>query len=154
MRPPYLVIGIGNTLRGDDGAGSAVIDALRDRVDTDHVELTTCHQLLPECVETLRGRRGIVFVDASVEIAAGAVHDEQVEIDPMPWRWGHQLRPSTLLNMIGPSERPPARIVEIGATFFEYGITFSPAVSTAIGVARDTVLRELEELDRIRSASN
>lgn len=146
MSAPFAVIGIGNSLRGDDGAGAAVIDALRDRVDPDRVELFTCHQLLPEFAPTLRDRRGVIFVDASVDLEPGRVRSRVLHRDPDPWRWGHRLGASALLGMVEAEIPPPAHSIEIGAESFEYGMTFSPPVSTAIGVARDTVLATLHSL--------
>lgn len=64
-----LVIGYGNRLRGDDGAGPAVAEALRS---TGAVAMP-CHQLLPELAETISGYRRLVLVDACADSAPGVV---------------------------------------------------------------------------------
>ncbi len=53
--PDTLVIGIGNPLRGDDGAGAAVVGAL-PRMP--HVRCLDVHQLLPNWQTTSRARSG------------------------------------------------------------------------------------------------
>ena len=145
MTAPCAVIGIGNTLRRDDGVGAKVIDCLRARVDPDRVELFTCHQLLPEVVESLRGRAGVIFVDASVELDAGEVRCDDVVVDPAPWRWGHHLEPASLLGIMDPVERPAARTIAIGAVDFEFGEELSTDVDHAVPAAVDCILSTVEE---------
>jgi len=43
-----LVIGYGNTLRGDDGLGQRAAEALAQRALPDGVEVLSCHQLTIE----------------------------------------------------------------------------------------------------------
>lgn len=56
-----LVIGIGNPLAGDDGAGPAVAGRLEDTPD---VTVRTSHQLTPELAEEVAAADRVVFVDA------------------------------------------------------------------------------------------
>lgn len=141
MRPRALAIGLGNTLRGDDGVGARVIDRLRGCTDPAGWDLQTCHQLLPEYTEAMRDRETVVFVDASIEIPPGEIAVTEVEADPLPWRWGHQLRPDTLMGMVEPAHRPlRAFTVGIGAADFDFGERLSPAVEAAIDEAIATIL--------------
>ncbi len=50
---PVLVIGYGNALRGDDGAGPAAAAALRDQLPLRIADVRFFHQLLPELSEVL-----------------------------------------------------------------------------------------------------
>lgn len=60
-----LVIGFGNTLRGDDGIGPAVAEKLA-RLHFPEVRVIVTHQLTPELAADLAEARFVVFVDASV----------------------------------------------------------------------------------------
>jgi Ni,Fe-hydrogenase maturation factor len=59
-----LVIGVGNDLRGDDGAGRAVVEQVT-RAAVPGVRAIWSQQLVPELVEPLATARLIVFVDAT-----------------------------------------------------------------------------------------
>jgi hydrogenase maturation protease len=61
-----LVVGYGNPLRGDDGAGPWVADRLA-ALGLPGVETRTYHQLPLELAADLDGYDAAVFVDASVE---------------------------------------------------------------------------------------
>ena len=61
-----LVIGYGNDLRSDDGAGRAVAEAIAER-DLPGVEVRSMSQLTPELSLEISGRRVVVFVDADVD---------------------------------------------------------------------------------------
>lgn len=60
-----LVVGIGNTLRGDDGVGPFVIDLLR-AARAGWLELRTVLGVLPELAVELPRHDTVVFVDADV----------------------------------------------------------------------------------------
>ena len=67
-RPPVaprgaLVIGYGNTLRGDDGAGPFVARALEGRVPAG-TRVLDAHQLTPEMAIDISVATRVVFVDA------------------------------------------------------------------------------------------
>jgi len=67
-----LVIGIGNTLRRDDGAGWLFAQALADELCSAgvEVELILQHQLTPELAELAaeRAPQRLIFVDASTAV--------------------------------------------------------------------------------------
>jgi hydrogenase maturation protease len=76
--PQVVVIGYGNTLRGDDGAGPAVVARLQREFAFDpRVRFITAHQLVPEMAADLNVPF-VIFVDASVELSAGAVGVKRV----------------------------------------------------------------------------
>ncbi|HVP61697.1 MAG TPA: hydrogenase maturation protease [Myxococcaceae bacterium] len=60
-----LVVGIGNTLRGDDGVGPFVIDLLRE-ARGGCLELRTAFGVVPELAQELPGHDAVVFVDADL----------------------------------------------------------------------------------------
>jgi hydrogenase maturation protease len=62
---PVLVLGVGNPLRRDDGAGPWVAESLADFAP-DRIEAVSVHQLTPELAPRLAGRRMVIVVDAMV----------------------------------------------------------------------------------------
>ncbi len=76
-----LVVGIGNTLRGDDGVGPFVIDLLR-AARADGLELKTTQAVLPELAGELPGHHAVVFVDADLrarEVTLGPLAPDERE---------------------------------------------------------------------------
>ncbi|OIO38197.1 MAG: hypothetical protein AUJ72_02865 [Candidatus Omnitrophica bacterium CG1_02_46_14] len=61
-----LVIGYGNTMRGDDGAGVAIAEAI-EKERLDDVEVRTCQQLHVELISEFSNYDRIILADASVE---------------------------------------------------------------------------------------
>ena len=66
LAPNILVIGYGNTLRGDDGVGPRVADAV-DALRLPGVWTLACHQLSPEHAEPISESDCVIFVDAVVD---------------------------------------------------------------------------------------
>ncbi len=84
MKKP-LVIGIGNPLRGDDGAGLELARFLESRLQ-DLVETEYCHGNLLELMDRWRDRERVFLIDAvSTENAnIGALHQFAAHKDPVP----------------------------------------------------------------------
>jgi len=61
---PWLVIGYGNTLRRDDGAGVRVAEAV-EQWALPGVQVLLRHQLAPELADALARAARVVFVDAA-----------------------------------------------------------------------------------------
>ncbi len=60
-----LVIGYGNTLRGDDGAGVRAAERIATRFPD--AEVLLVHELQPEIAEVISRYEGVMFLDASAE---------------------------------------------------------------------------------------
>lgn len=58
-----LVIGFGNTLRGDDGAGVRAAELIGSRYED--VDVLTVHELTPEISEKIAKYSTVVFIEAS-----------------------------------------------------------------------------------------
>lgn len=61
-----LIVGVGNTLRGDDGAGQRVIDLIRARGNI-RAELRAVHQLHVELLEDVLSYKTVIVVDAALD---------------------------------------------------------------------------------------
>jgi hydrogenase maturation protease len=115
-----LVVGYGNTLRGDDGAGFRAAELIANtHPDIDCVAVT---ELTPELAETVSCYDTVLFVDASMN--ANDVLWRPVSPPPESDCFGsHALTPETLLGLaIDLYDRCPGNtaLVEIPAREFRY----------------------------------
>jgi hydrogenase maturation protease len=124
MTRPWLVIGWGNASRGDDALGPLAVDALRAAWGArGDVEFLDEHQLQVEHALDLQGRRGVLFVDASLQAAP------PFELGPVQARRdasfsSHALSPQALLAVsadILSTPVPPCTLLAIAAQQFELG---------------------------------
>lgn len=132
-----LVIGVGNPLRGDDGAGPAVAAAVAAR-RPDLTCLAT-HQLVPELADAIARAGAVVFVDASVRVAEPTV--TTVAPDAAV-RGTHVSAPGALLALARDlyGAAPRAAQVEVPARNLGFGAELSPATARDAAAAVDLVL--------------
>ena len=134
-----LVIGYGNDLRSDDGAGRAVAEMVSD-LDLPGVEVRTLSQLTPELSLEISGRTTVIFVDADVE-ATEVVMRPVTAGPPGNGAMTHHGDPATLLTLtqtVGPLP-DETFVISIPASNLEMGFSFSPATDHAIGEAVDLI---------------
>ncbi|MFQ3566630.1 MAG: hydrogenase maturation protease [Aggregatilineales bacterium] len=92
-----LVLGCGNPLRADDGIGPQIALALAHRRDLPGLNASVCHQLTPELAEPLSRAHRALFIDASVQVAPGALSIDLVEPTAYEAVLVHHLTPARLL---------------------------------------------------------
>ena len=92
-----LVIGYGNTLRGDDGVGPRVAEAV-DALLLPGVRTLICQQLSPEHAEPISQAGRVVFVDAAVD-AYGEVQLRELEPGETTQLMAHAADPRTMLAL-------------------------------------------------------
>lgn len=147
-----IIIGIGNSLRRDDGAGIVLAAQLSDYFAASGfgTKLLTATQLLPEMAAEIAAAeltdtvmtdakvQAIVFVDVMTAIMAGTPPDrfaiQRVDQDAPSAAFGHQLSPATLLlyaSMLY-GRAPMGWLVTIPGVDFAHGEGFSPRVTTAL----------------------
>jgi hydrogenase maturation protease len=139
---PVLIIGYGNTLRGDDGVGPLAAEALSASAAHDGVDVMRLHQLAPELVEAVSRVEAVLFIDARSGGPAGEVRCEEISLAAPDNQFTHQLTPSTLLaltrQMYG--RAPAGYEISVSGQSFELSEELSPAVSEAmprlVGLAR------------------
>jgi hydrogenase maturation protease len=120
-----LVIGWGNELRGDDGAGRATAEAV-EAADWPGVAAQSVRQLTPELAESCALARTVVFVDA-----CGAQRGSGICVRPLapgpatgrPAALGHGGDPAGILAMADSlyGAAPEAWLVTIPGTSFGHG---------------------------------
>lgn len=133
MKRETWVVGIGNPLRGDDGAGWAVVEALAE-LATDPVQAVCVHQLLPELLDSIHAADEVIFVDASVDGKPGSVMVTSIQPATDGPASSHQLHPAVLLAMGVElyGRMPSATLVTITGQDFSYQEQLSPPVQQAV----------------------
>lgn len=132
-----LVIGYGNPLRGDDGAGPAVVQRLEEMLPTQWASNVSCvvsMQLTPEMSETMSHVRRVVFIDATVNLLPGEVMVNRVWARQERQSLGHHMGPEQLLAMSQETfgACPEAWVVSIGVEKMDMGEVLSPDVTSAV----------------------
>lgn len=137
---PWLVIGFGNTLRQDDGAGPAVAERLAE-LEIPGLRAIACPLLSPELAEAVAQAGQVIFVDAS---AAGGPPLDWQPLEPAesPAIDGHALTPATLLALARHvyGRAPRSFVLAIAAHQLEFGENLSPGTFAAVDAAVCTVL--------------
>lgn len=143
-----LIIGFGNPLRSDDGAGWRAACLLEKRVHRPDVTVLVRHQLTPELAEDLSHAERVIFIDASATQPPGTFARREIHPAPsIPEAFSHDCAPPTLLALAHAlyGSCPQASVVEIGAADFGYGGRLSPVVETSVKQAVELILSVVEE---------
>ena len=129
------VIGVGNTLRGDDGAGPAVARALGER-GADALEHAGDGVGL---IDRFDGAARVVVVDAMCAgLAPGTVRVFEAGLTPLPAgrfvRSSHRIGVAEGIELARVLGRLPGRITVYGieGVYFDYRDGLSPAVEDAV----------------------
>ena len=140
-----LIVGYGNALRGDDGAGFLAAELLRDRIHRPDIEILSQHQLLPELMEPISRASRVIFIDASVSGRAGKVHRIPLRPAPACARVTHHATPEALLagaqSLYG--HTPEATLYTIPGRNFQVGQELTPSVRRAVNELVATLEKEL-----------
>jgi hydrogenase maturation protease len=130
-----LLIGYGNSLRGDDAAGPIAADAIAARARPD-VDVRVLHQLLPELAAPIAAADLVIFIDAAVDLAADEVLRTH-RITPAASFIGrdtHIADPASLLaaarDLFG--RAPHALLLSIPAESFDFGAPLSTRTTTGV----------------------
>jgi hydrogenase maturation protease len=133
-----LVIGYGNTLRGDDGAGVQAAELIG--MFYPNVHCLTVHQLTIDLAETLSQHGTVVFLDASVAVNKLTVTSLQIESQDANHD-SHVLTPLTLLNVTHQLYgRSPKRALQVEIPAADFAFGESPSRLTKESV--DELVRE------------
>ncbi len=135
-----LVVGYGNDLRTDDGAGRWVADQIEDR-NLPGVTVRSMSQLTPELALEIAGRDIVVFVDADVDVSEVTVRPVEPKTDAKR-TMTHHGDPGTLLALVPSVGEPPgqAHVVSIPATDLDMGLEMTEATQKAANDAIDRVV--------------
>jgi hydrogenase maturation protease len=127
-----LVIGYGNTLRGDDAAGIRAAELIAQR----HPEFLCVymHQLMPEMAEQIAECDVVFFVDADVNAAQPTARLLTLRVEADQPRT-HFISPESLLSLsqqLYQQMPSKAYIIGIPASKFEFSEELSEATALAV----------------------
>ncbi len=142
-----LIIGYGNTLRSDDGAGQLVAEKI-DNLQWENVRTMAVHQLTPELAFDIAESEMVIFIDAYACIENQAqLKVESLKIEENQVILAHSINPTTLLNLSHKlyDKLPPAWWVLIPAINFDFGENISfvtkQSIEEAISCIKDLIER-------------
>jgi hydrogenase maturation protease len=140
----YLVIGYGNTLRGDDGAGYAVAEAV-EAWNLPQVRSLPLHQLTVDLAADISEVDVVIFVDAAMPSelnnTASEIEIRSITSAVNPADLGHAVTPQALLAIAQSiyQSTPNAYWVLIPAENFDFSEEVSTTTQTSMQVALDRI---------------
>ena len=141
-----LVIGYGNPLRRDDGAGPEVARRI-EALGLPDVQVIEAHQLLPEHAEPLSRADRAIFVDATVEEGATSVEVRPIHPRADASLAAHASDPEALLAvaLLLFDHTPDSWLVTIPGTNFSLGESLTPETLQACSQATKIVKKLAEQ---------
>ena len=150
-----LVIGFGNVFRRDDGAGYAVLNAVRARLgrpllDTEddgfddrghQMDTILLHQLVPELAEDIVPYDLVVFCDAHIGHVPELVYEEELDVCYKSATVTHTLHPCSVLALTQElhGRCPRGVLLSIRGYDFEFGEGLSDGTAALIPEAVDRI---------------
>ena len=119
-----LVIGYGNTLRGDDGLGPAVAELLEAELAAEDVDVLSCQLLTPDLAEPVSRAELVIFIDAAAQGVPGAFACARVQPDrSRTSSFTHHFDPAALLALADVlyGRAPEAYVLSICGESFDDG---------------------------------
>jgi hydrogenase maturation protease len=145
-----LILSCGNTLRGDDGIGPFLSEWARDHfAGRAEIAVLTQHQWTPDLAADLAETETALFIDCSVEIAAGEICLETVEPAAEQSVGSHHMDAAQLLALalsLYASLPHRALLLTVGAGSLELSEEFSPAVRAALPKVQAQLAAAVEKL--------
>jgi hydrogenase maturation protease len=134
-----LIIGYGNTLRGDDGVGPRVAEAV-GALQLPGVRTLICQQLSPEHAAPISIAHTVIFVDAAVD-APQEVQLRRLDPNDSPQLLAHAADPQTMLALSRDvfGHVPQAWWLTIPALKMEFGETLTPEAQRGCAEAIDKI---------------
>jgi hydrogenase maturation protease len=130
-----LIIGYGNTMRGDDGVGWFAARALSATGDMFNMKSIVCQQLTPELAKDISESECTIFIDASIGECPGAVLIHTLSYDCILLQsMSHDINPEALLLLSFElyASRPVAYMITVEGESFDYEEKLSPRVKEAL----------------------
>ena len=135
----FLVIGYGNTLRGDDGVGPRVAEAI-EKLNLPGVRTLVCQQLSPEYADPVSRAHTVVFVDAAVD-APREVQLRKLEPADSSQLMAHAADPRTMLALARDvfGHAPQAWWLTIPAVNLDFSETLTPEAQRGFAEAVEKI---------------
>jgi hydrogenase maturation protease len=146
-----LVIGVGNTYRGDDAVGLIVVERLKDQPALNHVTLREESGEGAALMEAWRGADAVIVVDAvSSGSVPGTIHRLDVSQRTIPANFfsysTHAFGLAEAIELARALNELPPRLVVYGieGSSFAPGIGLSPEVEPAALVVIGQIRQDIE----------
>lgn len=125
-----LIVGYGNPLRGDDGAG---------RVAAERLGGVSVHQLTPELAERIAAADTVIFLDADVNLPPGEISVKRLA--GAAAQLDHHAGPEGLLHLARMvyGKEPKAFLIGMGGENFDLREGLSAAAEHSVELALKTV---------------
>lgn len=140
----WLIIGCGNILRGDDGAGYRLAEQLLTAVPAKSARVLAVHQLTPELALDIASEDidRVLFLDIN-RYQHKPVVVRRLSLKAASGSCGHQLSPELLLQMAAALYDHLAKgwLLTIAAEQTDFGGSFSASTTTALPEALTVGLR-------------
>lgn len=147
MTPHVLIIGYGNSLRGDDGIGPRVAEKLDTSLADLHPRVISAHQLSPELAEECAQSSLVAFIDARENGVPGEIS--------LVWLDGSSGKSSSLNHFLDArklltetkewyGKAPAAALITITGASFDY----STELSSELAAALPAIMERVEKLVR------
>ncbi len=149
-----LVIGYGNTLRGDDAFGPLVAERVRRVADPRRVDVRACHQLTPEFAADIAACDHVIFIDATIAAPAGQLDCRELACkDAATNAVLHSVGPEQLLALafLVYGRAPSATLVCVGGLCFDVG---DQQLSAPVAAAVPSAVARIQDLLAGRLAGN
>jgi hydrogenase maturation protease len=142
----FLVIGYGNTLRSDDGAGQRVAEIIAQK-NWENVRVFSLQQLTPELAEEIANSCAVFFVDA-MPSDADSVLVKPLEAAALEKDWGHTINPRSLLYLSQSIYGlvPPAWWILIPGSNFDFGEFLSPITEKCLDSAIEKMSTAISQM--------
>ncbi len=128
-RRPPLILGYGNSLRGDDAVGPRLATILGG---------LAVQQLVPELAERLAAEERVIFIDARTDLRPGEVQMMPVDGESASTHW---CSPGSLLRLALEvyGKAPEAILIGIGGESFDLGAPISEAAQQGMEKALEKI---------------
>ena len=147
-RQSILIIGYGNTLRGDDGVGYRIAEMVQ-AWGLEGIEVVACHQLTPELADAIATFQSVIFVDAAIApiTTSSDITLERLYPSDQNPSTTHASTPSTLLTLVQwlYEVSPIAYQLTIPAVEFEFTEDLSPVTTEGMRLALEQLRQMCEE---------
>lgn len=144
-----VVIGYGNSLRGDDMIGRVVVEAIAKYGPPNALAISVT-QLMPELADIIADSQAVVFVDARRDQEAEAVEICRLSAVPTQLHHSHDVGPRALLMLAETcyGGAPPAWLVAVPACEFGVSDQLTSAAARRVSAAVCAVQQLLSKISQ------
>lgn len=149
-KKPIMVIGVGNVIQMDDGAGIHTLRELEKLPMPEEVELFDGGTLGIDLMPWIEGREKLIFIDSvKADMEPGTLFKftpDDLNYDEAPKTSVHQIGLIESLQMISIIGKAPEKIVIFGIQpdIIDWGEELTPSISKAIPKLVEHILNEIK----------